>query len=181
MKKLSFVLIFFLFPTLLKANPLRGHHLGVGLSQYLFMQDLKEQFKNTIGYTIAYEYTLPYLSEYEPGLGLRFEYYTPEKDGFMNENLLFTPELSLLFYNDLFPLGATLGMDVNFWKQSKTYLRKEVYHEDLFFGLALGLFSRTMLPRGHLEYTFTYHMQQLSFKSSFLAIGLQYVWDFNRN
>jgi len=182
MKKLDLVLVFLFYTTVSEASTLSGHHLGIGLSEYMFTRDLHEQFNNTLGYTLSYEYTLPFLSQYEPGIGFRAEYYVPEKDGFFNENILFTPELSMLFYNGLFPLGGTLGMDLNYWKQSKTYIHKEVYHEDLLYGLVLGVFSRTSLaPCGHLEYTVAYHMQQLSFQSAFFALGLQYVWDFNRN
>lgn len=178
MKKLGLALFLLFYTSLSEGATPSGHHLGLGLSQYMFMKDLKEQFNNTAGFTLGYEYTLPFLSQYEPGIGLRAEYYTPKKDGFYNENLLITPELSMLFYNGLFPLGGTLGMDVNYWKQSKTYIRKEVYHEDLFYGLAIGIFSRTHLAYGHIEYTLAYHMQQFDYRTAFFAIGLQYVWDF---
>jgi len=181
MKKLALFCLLFLHSSFSHASQLSGHHLGLGMSGYVFMDDLKEQFNNTVGFTAAYEYTLPFLSAYEPGIGLRVEYYVPRKNGFVNENILITPELSLLVYNGYFPLGISLGMDANFWKQTKTYIRKEVFHEDLLYGMSVGLFSRTGLaPWGHIEYSLAYHLLQMNFQTTFLAIGVQYVWDFNR-
>lgn len=173
----AFLLVFSIYS--MEASARKNHHLGIGPVGYLFQEDLKEQFNNTIGFSASYEYTLPFLSKYEPGLGLRFEYFNPKKNDYDNLNLLFTPYLALLIYDDILPLGLRMGFDVNYWKQSKTFIRKEVYHEDVLYGFAIGLFSRTDLGAwGHIGYSMTYHLQQFDYRASFLALGLDYVFDF---
>ncbi len=155
-----------------------SHHIGLGLSAYVFMDDLKEQFNNTVGFTLGYRYTLPFWSVYEPNLGLRIEYYVPRKNGYENQNVLVSPELSAVIDKTYIPLGAKISVDANYWKQTKTYIQKEVFHEDLLYGLGLGVFTRTDLgTAGHLEYSLDYHLQQFSFLTSFLVLGVQYVYD----
>ena len=179
MKKLRFLILLCCAWHSLDLTAANSHHIGLGLSAYFFQQDLHEQFSNTVGYTASYGYTLPFASRFEPEVGIRLEYYVPKKDGFDNENILITPQVSALLYNELFPLGGRIGYDINYWKQTKTYIQKEVFHEDILYGLALGIFSKTRLPGawGHIEYSLTYHLQQFALSTTFFALGVQYVLD----
>ncbi len=155
------------------------HHVGLGLSGFIFLRDLSDQFGDTLGPTASYEFSHPLISDFQLGLTLRGAYYNARKDGYDNVNVLFTPAIK--FYYTALPerVGAILGLDVNYWKQSKTYIQRQDLHEDLLYGLLIGVLTETDLGKwGHVEYLLGYHMLQYSFETAFLELGVQYVWDF---
>lgn len=182
MKRFLFcVFIYCLSPNLYARSPSEpnSHHLGLGLTGYSFLNDLKEQFGNTLGYKLTYRYLFPFIEDYKPGIGLSIQYFNAKKNGFDNVNWIITPEISSIVYDEFVPVGIIGGFDINTWSQSKVYDRREILHEDILYGMNIGFFTFTSFaPYGHLQYLLAYHLQQFDTKSSFFELALQYVWDF---
>lgn len=179
---MKFFLAFFLSTLALpvfaqKAGHSKHHHIGLGLSYFFFLNDLKEEFNNTHGFSLSYEYSFE-RHERKPTLGLRVEYYKPEKNGFENERYQISPEFSMLVYNDYFPLGASMSFEGTYWKQTRTILQKETFHEDFLFGMSVGLYTKTQINSwSHVKYSLHFHLEQFGFATPFFTLGIQYVWD----
>lgn len=169
---LSFFIFFFSFTIYAKQN------FGLGLNAYSFMGDLKDQMNATIGLASEYEYTLFPKLHYKPAIGVRAEIYSPVKNGFRSFNFLLTPEASMVFYKGKLDVGATVGFDVLYWRQSKTYLFSNTTLEELDFGLSFGVFSNFPMNHGNfLKVMLLYHIQEYNVKTTYLSLGGMYVWN----
>lgn len=161
--------------------PLMTHRFGIGLSGYIFLNDLAELNHDTYGYSGSYEYIFPMYKEIRPSLGLRFEYFVAKDGDLRNEHILVMPYVKIPLFAPEAPsaLALLVGMDNDFWKQSITVARTYVLHKDLLFGLVIGLHESLYKSFwGEIEIGVDYHMQEVKFKTSFMAIGLQYIWSF---
>ena len=157
-------------------EPPPAHEIYAGIGRYFFLQDLRTFLGNqALGIQAGYKYPLPEAS-FLSHATVDIEYFDPYVKKIHNQNLLLNFGIDRIFPSKI-PLFLKTGFDLTAWSQSKTYLAENRLISILYYGWSFGIGTIFYVTPEHtLQGTLDYHLQEFTFKTSYLGLGVHYVW-----